>query len=268
VASPLMTRTWNRPLAERDLELSQIVPKRNRSSKGTCIFCGRFGPLTNEDAVPTWLMKILSPAGLSWGVTGGQLQGNLRKVPTGYRLKVAALCVACNNTWLSPIENRAKPKLMSWMAGISSPLTVEEQKLLSFWAVKTAMTVQLAQSRTQHVIPMDQYPALHRARTQPPPGFYVWIQAQPPEWKGVNVYANRPVLTNLGPAYEIRLEFRHLHLRLVGCHVAHEDQIAKTVSELQGFDRTMHQIWPASSRLLLTPPFGLSTGNRSPTSQP
>jgi hypothetical protein len=232
------------------------VAKRNRSNKGTCVFCGRHGPLTKEDAVPTWLMKILSPAGLSWGVTGGQLQGNLRKVPTGFRLKVAALCTDCNTNWLSPIERRAKPKLMPWMAGIYSPLTVEEQKLLSFWAVKTAMTVQLAQSRTQRVIPMDQYSALHRERTQPPPGFYVWIQAQPPEWKGVNVYANRPVLTNLGPAYEIRLEFRHLHLRLVGSHSANQDQIAKTVSELQGFDRTMRQIWPAVSRLLLTPPLG------------
>ena len=94
----------------------------------------------------------------------------------------------------------------------------------------------------------------------------MWIQAQPPEWNGVNVYANRPVLTNLGPAYEIRLEFRHLHLRLVGSHAANQDEIAKTVSELEGFARTMRQIWPAVSRLLLTPPLG--SGNRSHTSQP
>ena len=228
------------------------MAKRTRAVTGTCVFCRRYGPLTREDAVPTWLMKILSPAGLSWGVTGAQLQGNLRQVPTGFRLKVPVLCADCNNNWLAPIEAHAKPKLMAWMAGIHSPLTVEDQMLLSLWTVKTAMTVQLAQSRTQRVIPMDQYPALHQERTQPPPGFYVWIQAQPPEWNGVNVYANRPVLTNLGLAYEIRLEFRHLHLRVVGTHSADQDQIAKTVSQLQGFDRTMHQIWPAVSRLVIT----------------
>jgi hypothetical protein len=199
-------------------------------------------------------MKILSPGGLSWGVTGGQLQGNLRKVPTGFRLKVAALCTDCNTNWLSPIERRAKPKLMSWMAGIHSPLTLDEQRLLSFWTIKTAMTVQLAQSRTQHVIPIDQYSALHQARTQPPPGFHVWIQAQQPEWKSANVYASRPVWTDQGPAYEIRLEFRQLHLRLIGSDSANHDQIAKTVSQLQGFDRTMQQIWPAVSKLLVTPP--------------
>lgn len=121
-----------------------------------------------------------------------------------------------NTNWLGAIERRAKPLLMSWMAGVHAPLVIEEQRLLSLWTVKTAMTVQLAQAQTQRVIPLDQYPALYKARTQPPPGFYVWLQAQDPEWKGVNVYASRPVLTDHGPAYEIRIEFRQLHLRVVG----------------------------------------------------
>lgn len=217
------------------------------------MFCGMHGPLTNEDAVPTWLMKILTPAGLTWGQTGGELRANMRRTAPGYRLKALALCAACNNRWLGPIEKRVKPKLMTWMAGLYSPMTVDDQRLLSLWAVKTAMTIQIAQSRVPPVIPMDQYRALHAARTQPPSGFYVWVQAKPPEWRGVNVYASRPVLTNLGPAYEIRIEIRHLHLRIVGSHVAKRDEVAKTVSELQGFDRTMHQIWPAISRHLVLP---------------
>ncbi len=134
-------------------------------------------------------MKILSPGGLSWGVTSTELQANLRRAPTGYRLKVPALCADCNNNWLGPIEKRAKPKLMAWMAAIYSPMSYEDQRLLSFWTVKTAMTMQIAQKRVPPVIPMDQYQALHQARTQPPSGFYVWVQAAPPQWKGVNVYA-------------------------------------------------------------------------------
>lgn len=223
-----------------------------RSHSGNCIFCGRFGPLTREDAIPTWLMKILSPAGLTWG-TDAELQGNLRKAATGYRLKLPILCSDCNTNWLGAIERRAKPLLMSWMAGVHTPLAIAEQRLLSLWAVKTAMTVQQAQARTRRVIPLDQYAALYKAQTQPPPGFYVWVQAQPPQWKGVNVYASRPVLTDNGPAYEIRLEFRQLHLRLVGSHVVDHHEVVKTVSQLQGFDRTMQQIWPAVSRLVLTP---------------
>src|SRR2546427_4423693 len=108
------------------------MAKLNRSVKGTCVFCGKYEALTKEDAVPTWLMKRLSPAGLAWGRTDSELQASVRRAPTGYRLKVLALCVACNNNWLSPIENRAKPKLMSWMAGLYSPMTYDDQRLLSF----------------------------------------------------------------------------------------------------------------------------------------
>src|SRR5205085_814980 len=119
------------------VETDPVVAKPSRSGKGICVFCGKHGTLTNEDAVPTWLMKILSPGALTWGQTGGQLLANVQRAPTGYRLKVFALCAACNTNWLSPIEKRAKPKLMSWMAGLHSLLTVEDQRLLSLWAVKT-----------------------------------------------------------------------------------------------------------------------------------
>ena len=56
------------------------------------------------------------------------------------------LCEDCNNNWLGPVEQRAKPKLRAWFKALRGPVTNGEKRLLAFWAIKTAMTVDLAPS--------------------------------------------------------------------------------------------------------------------------
>jgi hypothetical protein len=230
------------------------VAKRKHSVIGTCVFCGSYGPLTQEDALPVWLMSLIPAAGFTWGKTPAVWKANLRRANLGYRLKVQALCEDCNGIkWLGSIEKQAKPKLMAWMKGIYSPMTIDDQRLLAFWAVKTAMTVLVAQSRVQRVIPMAQYRELHAARTHPPSGFYVWIQLGPQVhgYKiGVNPAFDQPPM---GPAYEVSIDIRHLSLRIIGSHGVDGERIAKSISQVEGYESSMHQIWPPVSVHLDTP---------------
>ncbi len=200
-------------------------------------------------------MKIIKPAGFSWGATAADFNANLQTTHSGFRLKVPALCADCNSVWLGRVEKKAKPKLMAWMAGLYSSMTYEDQRLLSFWAVKTAMTVQIAQQRVEPLIPMAQYPRLRAAKTQPPSGFYVWAQVGPRsrgfELGMMPVHAVGPPFRS---GYEVTLNIRHLGLRIVGCHQVGHAQAAKTISELEGFANTMDQIWPPVSAHLYTPP--------------
>lgn len=219
--------------------------------------------MTQEDAVPAWLMKVIGPAGFSWGKTPADWKANLSRVSSGYRLKIPALCATCNNAWLGPIEKRAKPKLMAWMQGIYSPMTHDDQRLLSFWMVKTAMTIQIAQALVAPVIPMAQYRELHTARTHPPAGFYVWVQIRPRR-HGV-LFGLREVFVEppMGPAYEVSLDIRQLSLRMIGSHGADTDKTAKSISQIEGYETAMLQIWPTVSRHLIAEPFVASTSGQA-----
>lgn len=220
---------------------------------GTCIFCGRYGPITNEDAIPTWLMTMISPAAFSWGKTRDDWRKNMRRAPNGYRLKLPALCERCNTAWLGPVERRAKPKLSAWMAGLMSPMTQEDQRLLAFWAVKTAMTVQIAHPQAKPVIPLLQYRELHKARTHPPAGFYVWAQIAPLRTHGV-FFGTKPVLdlSAMDSAYEVSFDIHRLSLRIVGSHGVDAASTATAIADIEGYAQSMHQIWPTVSRFLLS----------------
>ena len=228
------------------------MSKRSRPH-GSCIFCGQHGPLTDEDAIPTWLMRIISPAALSWGKNPAAWRKNMRPTPAGFRLKLPALCERCNSAWLGPIERRAKPKLLAWMAGVVSPLTQDDQRLLSFWAVKTAMTIQLAHPEASPVIPLAQYRELHRSRTHPPAGFRVWAQIAPIRTHGV-LLGTKPVFdaTAGDVAYEVSLDIRRLALRIVGSHGNDALRTGAAIAMFEGYPEAMHQIWPTTSQFLLT----------------
>jgi len=198
-------------------------------------------------------MTLLSPAAISWGTTREDLRRNIRRAPDGYRLQLPALCEPCNGVWLGPIEKRAKPKLRAWMAGVMSPMTQDDQCLLAFWAVKTAMTVQLAHPEAKPVIPSAQYRELHKARTYPPAGFHVWAQIAPSRAHGA-YFGTKPVLdaSVMEPAYEVSFDIHRLSLRIVGSHGVDALRTATAIADIEGYSRTMHQIWPTVSRFLLT----------------
>jgi hypothetical protein len=139
---------------------------------------------------------------------------------TGRREKVTVLCEVCNNRWLSQIESRVKPKLLAWMSGLHGSLAVHDQQLIAFWAVKTALMVQLVSEPAKRVIPMRFYKELHDARDHPPDGMYVWLGLRQARLPGI-YYRHRDItksLTNMNPrsAFQADLIIHRVLIRVSG----------------------------------------------------
>ena len=75
---------------------------------------------------------------------------------------------------MSALEKAVKPILGPMMTkGWVTPLSPPTQRLLAFWAVKTALVIEYLHPR-HRVVPDAHYSALYAAQS-PPPGVMVWI---------------------------------------------------------------------------------------------
>jgi hypothetical protein len=104
-----------------------------------CIFCdGR--AITREHAWPEWLLELLSQ-GRQSTMTASFGPNGAEKTWRGANLsiKVKYLCGACNNGWMSDLENRAKRWLGPMLQDLSIPLDQTAQALVARWSVKTAI---------------------------------------------------------------------------------------------------------------------------------
>jgi hypothetical protein len=83
------------------------------------------------------------------------------------------VCMDCNNTWMSTIENNVKP-LVILMLDNAWPLSRSDQTLLATWATKIALSLDLATGSP--VIPRGFGYDL-RIHKQPQAGVRVWLGA-------------------------------------------------------------------------------------------
>ncbi len=86
----------------------------------------------------------------------------------------ARICPACNNRWLSVLENDVRPVLAPLIRGHERTLSVDEQRRLAAWAAKTALMLDLASGAP--VIPSGFYYEFRQQRT-PLRSQVVWLGA-------------------------------------------------------------------------------------------
>jgi hypothetical protein len=200
--------------------------------RGTCPFCGFTGKLTREDAFPTWVMKLIFPAGnrawKGWGLGRASLGHGSQAQPSkgpilGYqwrsvtepRLKTP-ICDNCNGKWLSPVEKQAKPKLKPWIRGLAvGSLTPSDRRLLGFWCSKTALMVDLA--RRQHIVPKEDYRELRLNDDHPPGGAHVWIAQRAVRYPGL-AYVGGPLAFDYYGKDRLTPEARNGYLIVFGIH--------------------------------------------------
>jgi len=86
------------------------------------------------------------------------------------------VCRDCNSRWMSRLEARVQPVLEPLMHARITTLGDDEQDVLAFWAVKTALVFQSMESElTKWARPAD-YEAMY-ALQGVPPGWQVWLGA-------------------------------------------------------------------------------------------
>src|SRR5260370_18573712 len=97
--------------------------------------------------------------------------------------QVRKVCRKCNNGWLSRLEEKIKPLLVSLMNGESCFLGIPEQTMLATWAMKTVMTAEFMEP-TMSAVPIEDREFLMRTLSPPPAGWWIWIAgSQGEEWR-------------------------------------------------------------------------------------
>lgn len=113
-------------------------------SKQSCIFCGQPAN-SKEHLIPDWILVALG--GVNPSVL--KLRGRDTRVFTA---PIVARCVCqktCNEGWMSALESDVK-SVMTPMMVQDTPMSLnsEHQRLMSLWAVKTAMVGE--ETKTKH----------------------------------------------------------------------------------------------------------------------
>jgi hypothetical protein len=134
------------------------------------VFCGADDRrLSDEHVFADWITDVAGFRGKPVSHYLDRYDGTVvefRREP--FQSKVKVVCEPCNNGWMSGLETRTKPVLGPMIIGQEQMLRTRDQRLLAFWAVKTALMVEHLVVPAARVIPESAYRALYEAG-QPDP---------------------------------------------------------------------------------------------------
>lgn len=108
-----------------------------------CAFCGSGGKEHKEHVFPTWLRKFLAldkPRIVLLRSDGLKRQYSSSR---DLGVKTGGICRACNNGWMSALENQVEPLLSPFILGAWPTLNIEQRATLTRWALKTAAAIDL-----------------------------------------------------------------------------------------------------------------------------
>jgi len=225
-----------------------------------CVF-DKAIPLRNEHVWPKWLLKQVYPPRFKARKVSGRYPGLVSFNATSVATKLAIVCQPCNGGWMRRTEDAAKPLLLPWIKGVSLSPSLDEQKAMATWAVKTVMMLQFTQN--EFPVPPAHFNQLFARKTSPPDGTYVFIGIEPDRtvlpraWFRIRFmgfsfddYSRLLPTRTLHPGYEATLVIDHLVMIVV----AHDGPPSLRVGELLSFRGPLTRIWPSvSSRGVLLP---------------
>ncbi len=153
-----------------------------RKPPGKCIFCGQ-GNLSKEHVWPQWASALL-PTYVNNRVLEQRItvveKATLAKPPEftarqghTWTKKIRAVCVSCNNGWMSLLESAAKPILTPLIASQAHRLTVDAMHVLAQWMALKVMVAERNHPEDA-VTPLDDCAKFKRTR-EIPPNFKIWI---------------------------------------------------------------------------------------------
>jgi hypothetical protein len=144
-----------------------------------CVFCGN-SRLTREHVWPRWLARaapaprprVLLIRRRTNHLWEGQRTENQWSAPA-YTIRVRAVCAACNNGWMSDLEQEVRPLLEPMLHGETRILDGERQGLLARWAFKTTVMLEFTHPQERAIQPADTS-WLYEQR-EPPQNAMIWI---------------------------------------------------------------------------------------------
>jgi len=125
---------------------STPVKVNNRRMARQCLFCGQRAN-SAEHLWPDWILKkvqIEEPFAHSIG-------GSAVKFTANGDFTVKKVCKACNNGWMSHLEQQSIPLIGCLLQDISSVLDPDQQTQLARWVTKTAMILDATSTKTRNI---------------------------------------------------------------------------------------------------------------------
>jgi len=197
-----------------------------------CMFCGGCGG-NGEHIVGEWILRYLDlykmRSRIGFGVQrqSGEMDEIDAKQPLS-SFKTDAICQACNNNWMSQLENKVKPLLTPllqtpWPAN-DRPLFQSlflHSAVITRWLIKTASTFG---ERMSVAVPENIRKALFQGRVFPGIRADVSCNAECGAYIGMsrswNCYINEKIEVRELPARSFRfvLQLRHLAMRVSYFH--------------------------------------------------
>lgn len=236
-----------------DEDVPELPALHVAPTRGFCAFCGATDT-TEEHVWPKWISRTLANYG-----------GFVMATPNGARrlraLEVTApTCPKCNNRWLSVLENDVQSVLGPMIGGRERTLSIDEQRVLATWAVKTALMLDLASGTP--VVPTGFYYEF-RQRRSPLPTNVVWVGAYcGPHWAAwarhtglhIGIADDQPPNAFVTTFTAFRIVFQVLgHFTVGGATLREGRQLAAGLA----------RIWPPSLQPVDWPPLKLAFGDKS-----
>ncbi len=144
------------------------------STTETCIYCGRKAG-SEEHVFPNWLRKQFAGHGTL------EYQGDMQSPVilteiTDLRVTVRSVCERCNQAWMGKLQEDTKPLIQSLLLNTPVILDVHECKLLTSWAVMTAMCGETRNPRSVWRFTEQERTVFYSYQDRPIPfQTYVWI---------------------------------------------------------------------------------------------
>jgi hypothetical protein len=108
-----------------------------------CAFCGSTSGLTREHLWPRWVRGLVGEApGMTVWASGEHVE-RARQLPPA-TVTVRKVCRTCNEGWLHDLEEAARPIMTPLIEGDAASLSVEDQRVIAYWATKTVCVGDLA----------------------------------------------------------------------------------------------------------------------------
>jgi hypothetical protein len=147
-----------------------------------CIFCGVVGRLTKEHIWANWLKAYIPKDMVNYQAGTVTVDGLGRpllergKTVAGdpHSLRVKCVCEACNNGWMSRLQERAKPVVLPLIKGETTTLTRRKQELASAWIAMAVICAEFGDRSRVAVQPEDRQWLMTR-RMPPATGWKIWI---------------------------------------------------------------------------------------------
>jgi hypothetical protein len=103
--------------------------------------------MSAEHVLPQWLRRLVQPPGTSrrtvrFDLASGEIHDEQTKAGSGFAVRPRVVCRACNNGWMSQLEEQVRPLLTPLVRGVPTALTADDGALIAAWCMKTAIVGQ------------------------------------------------------------------------------------------------------------------------------